>query len=401
MLVSQRHLFLFALFATLLLAGCDSASMEEEIEPRVGRGATISTTLLSEQSAAELNTLFSALGFPVTATNNVAVYKIVYETIDPQGAVTQASGALMIPQNVSGRRPLLTYQHGTMSARSEAPSAGGFEQIVGVLFAATGYVTVMPDLLGLGDSPGLHPYVHAASSASAVIDMLRASEDFTLANGPDLNGQLFITGYSQGGYTAMAAHREIQANFSDEFVVTASAPLAGSHDLSGIMADTFTQRQPHPSPFYLPYTLLAYNDIYNLYDSPSDFLAAPYDMTLPPLFDMTHTSGQINAAMPAIPDDVIQADVRAAFLTDPNHPLRQRLRENDVYDWTPESPMRLYHCAADQHVPQANSIKAFETFHDRGARQVEFFDPMPTANHGGCITPSLFATKVWFDGMVE
>ncbi len=63
--------------------------------------------------------------------------------------------------------------------------------------------------------------------------------------------------------------------------------------------------------------------------------------------------------------------------------------------------MRLYHCAGDQHVPQENSIRAFESFHDRGARQVEFFDPMPTADHGGCVGPSLIFTKFWFDTFVE
>ncbi|HMB90017.1 MAG TPA: alpha/beta fold hydrolase [Rhodothermales bacterium] len=397
----RRYFLLLPLCFALLLAGCDSASMEEEVEPRVGRGATISTTLLSEQSADELNATFNAIGFPVTATNDVAVYKIVYETIDPQGTVTQASGALMVPQNGSGRYPMVTYQHGTMTARSEAPSAGGFEQIVGLLFAGTGYVAVMPDLLGLGDSPGLHPFVHAASSASAAIDMLRASQDFTQINGPDLNGQLFITGYSQGGYTAMAAHREIQATPGDEFTVTASAPLAGPHDLSGAMANTFTQGQPHPSPFYLPYTLFAYNDVYQIYDSPSDFLAEPYNETLPPLFDMMHTGGEINAALPDVPDEIIRTDVLVAFETDPDHPLRQRLRENDLYNWTPEAPMRLYHCAGDRHVPQANSIKAFESFHDRGARQVEFFDPMPSGDHGDCAGPSLVFTKFWFDTLVE
>ena len=374
--------------------------MEEEIEPRVGRGATISTTLLAEQSADELNATRNALGFPITATYDVTLYKIVYETIDPQGNMTQASGALIIPEG-SGDFPMVTYQHGTMTSRDEAPSAGGFEQVVGMLFAGTGYVVVMPDLLGLGDSPGLHPFVHAASSASAVIDMLRASQDFLRVDGPDLNGQLFIAGYSQGGYTAMATHREIQANYSDEFTVTASAPLAGPYDLSGAMAETFTQDQPHPSPFYLPYTLFAYNEVYQLYDSPSGFLASPYDETLPPLFDMMHTGGAINAALPSVPDEIIKTDVLVAFKTDPNHPLRQRLRENDLYNWTPEAPMRLYHCAGDKHVPQANSINAFESFHDRGARQVEFYDPMPSADHTACAGPSLLFTKFWFDTMVE
>ena len=276
------------------------------------------------------------------------------------------------------------------------PSAGGAEQAVGLAFATDGYVAVLPDLLGLGDSPGRHPYVHANTSATAVVDMLRAAVDFAAVNGPDLNGQLFITGYSQGGYTAMAAHREIEAAHQDEFQVTAAAPMAGPYDLSGVMAETFLSEEPHPDPYYLPYTVLAYNDIYQLYPAPSVFLAEPYDALLPPLFDGTHSGGEINVVMPEVAFEIFKPDFVEAFKNDPDHPLRVRLRENDVYDWTPQAPVRLYHCGQDRHVPPENSQVALQRFQARGA-SVEFFDPVPTGDHGACVAPSLLLAKFWFD----
>ena len=248
-----HRLFLIALLASLgalVAAGCDSATtVQGEPEPRGGRGATLSVTLLAEKPVATIDAEFAALGFPIRARFAVAIYKIVYETIDADGAATQASGALLVPQEAAGPRPMMTYQHGTLTARDEAPSAGGGEQVIGLAYATDGYLAVLPDLLGLGDSPGLHPYVHAATSASAVIDMLRAARDFAAMDGLELNGQLFITGYSQGGYTAMAAHRELEASYEDEFAVTASAPMAGPYDLSGVMADTFIDGREHPSPY--------------------------------------------------------------------------------------------------------------------------------------------------------
>ena len=39
--------------------------------------------------------------------------------------------------------------------------------------------------------------------------------------------ELFLLGYSEGGYATMALHRELQQFHSDEFTVTASAPMAG------------------------------------------------------------------------------------------------------------------------------------------------------------------------------
>ncbi len=391
-----------ALPALLFLAGCDTASTGEDanVEPRMGRGATISETTLFERSAAQLNADFAAAGLPLSARFDVTAYKVVYETIDPQGGVTQASGALFVPRNAPGARPLASYQHGTLTRKDEAPSAGGGEQLIGLILAADGYVAALPDLLGLGDSPGLHPYVHAAASASAAIDMLRAATDFAAAHEIDLSGQLFLTGYSQGGYTAMAAHRELEANHRDEFQLTASAPMAGPYDLSGVMAATFTERKTHPSPFYLPYTVLAYNDVYGLFDSPSEMFAAPYDALLPPLFDGTHGGGEINDVMPEIPIDIFTPAFVAAFQDDSNHPLRLRLRENDVYDWTPQAPMQLYHCAQDQHVPPENTQVALQRFQQRGAAKVEFIDPLPTGGHGACVGPSLLFAKFWFDSFV-
>ena len=363
----------------------------------MGRGATLSLTLVAEKSVAQINSEFAALAVPVPARLAVSIYKVVYQTIDAEGAVTQASGALLVPQDAAGALPMVSYQHGTLVARDEVPSAGSAEQIVGLAFATDGYVAALPDLLGLGESPGRHPYVHAATSASAVVDMLRATVDFAALNGVDLNGQLFILGYSQGGYTAMAAHRELEAAHQDEFQVTASAPMAGPYDLSGTMADTFTADETHPSPYYLPYTLLAYNAIYRLFDTPSAFLTAPYDSLLPPLFDGTHTGGEIDAVMPDTPRDILNPDLVATFDSDPNHPFRIRLQENDVYDWAPQAPIRLYHCGQDRHVPPENAQVALQHLRARGA-QVAFFDPLPTGDHGACAAPSLLLAKLWFDG---
>ena len=73
------------------------------------------------------------------------------------------------------------------------------------------------------------------AEAQVAIDMLHAAAAFTAQNDVHTNSQLFITGYSQGGHAAMALHREIDRNWSDEFTVTASAPLSGPYSISGVM----------------------------------------------------------------------------------------------------------------------------------------------------------------------
>jgi hypothetical protein len=64
--------------------------------------------------------------------------------------------------------------------------------------------------------------------------MLRAARSFCASNNIGLNGQLFLAGYSQGGHTEMALHRELERYHTNEFAVTASAAMAGPYDMSGV-----------------------------------------------------------------------------------------------------------------------------------------------------------------------
>jgi len=117
------------------------------------------------------------------------------------------------------------------------------------------------------------------------------------------------------------------------------------------------------------------------------------------LFNGTVSGAQINAALPANPLDILQPAWLADFRTNAHHVLRQALRDNDLWAWAPQRPMRLYHCAGDQDVVPANSAVAWTEFHQRGATQVELLDPDPTADHTDCIAPSLLSAKAWFDSL--
>ena len=180
------------------------------------------------------------------------------------------------------------------------PSPLSYEILVGKYMGSSGFVSVLPDYLGLGDSPGRHPYIHAATEATATIDMLRAAREYCAAHGIGLNGEVFLGGYSQGGHAAMATHRMVQQGFPDEFNVVASAPCSGPYDVSGTQAAVITANEPYPAPYYLPFILLSYKDLYpGLPTEVSDILVAPYDTLLPPLFDGTHSSGDISTTAAA------------------------------------------------------------------------------------------------------
>lgn len=365
------------------------------------------TLALSAQTLVSTELLFTwtpgqlALQNVFGAQNNVTMYKMIYNTTDAQGNPIIASGAMFVPNLPGCELPMAVYNHGTIYLKDDVPSNNNTEATVGKYCAGFGFLGILPDYLGLGESPGMHPYVHADTEASATIDMLRAAQEFCDEEGIMLNNQLFLTGYSQGGHAAMATAWEIETNLSDEFTVTASAPASGPYDISDTQALPISSDQPYASPEYLPYVIFSYQHVYgNLYDVPSDFLVSPYDETLPPLFDGMTSGADIAAAMPEVPSEIIQPDELDAFLNDPSHPMRLALLDNDRYDWTPQHPMRLYYCTEDDQVFHENSLVTHTTMLANGAESVELFD-MGELDHNGCVQPVLFDVLAWFVDLKE
>ena len=365
-----------------------------------------SLKLLKTYTPSEIDSIFISfspfLEALVPRTYSVQVYKMDYTTTDPFGNPILASGALIIPVNPACHVPLASYQHGTITVKDEVPSTLKTEEmIIGYALATDGIVVCMPDQLGLGDSPGFHPYLHAETEGRSVADMLVVAQNVCDSMNIVRNGQLFLLGYSQGGHSTMAANQIIQQDYSATLHVTACAPMSGPYDMNGVEATIFSTPQLSPNPYYLPYFLLAYNGIYHLYDSTGDYLASPYASTIPPLFDGTHEGDEITAAMGGDtlpPNHIITSDVLDSFISDKNYPLHSVLYENDTYHWVPQNPLRMYYCTEDMDVNYMNAIVALDSFIAQGASQVSAVNS-GAYDHMGCVLPSLLSAKNFFDSL--
>ena len=215
---------------------------------------------------AELQLIVNALGLSdsLPDINGVEIFKLRYHTVDVFGNPTIASGALYVPQVSCGSLPILSFQHGTVMDERNVPSNRS-DDLAGYFFAGTGYITVMPDYLGLGDNPGIHPYIHWESEATAGIDIIRAAREFLEDSlGITDNNQLFITGYSQGGHATMAMHKYIQIHdLQDEFNIVASAPMSGPYALSYDQMDMILREDSsYYKSEFLPYLFASYNLVY-------------------------------------------------------------------------------------------------------------------------------------------
>lgn len=363
-----------------------------------------SVELVEHYTIADIYNIVDGLGIPdnfVPVNYEVDFYRIGYTTPHPDGSDVVVSGALCIPSGTSCPFPLSSYQHGTIALRSDAPSYQSTEGLLCALHASSGFVVAAADYIGLGSSPLLHLYVHAESEANACVDLMRAARELQIDLGFNLSDEIIIWGYSQGGHATAALQRKIETELTDEFSLTASAPMSGPYSISGVQAEVLTADEPYPTPGYLPYVVLSYQEAYgNIFNDINEVFIEPYASALPDLFDGNHSMGEINNFCPDIPNQMLQPAFIATYNNDPDHPMRIALEDNDVMDWAPQIPTTLIYCTGDDQVNYMNAIVAESAFYNLGSTSVGTAD-MGNFDHGVCAPFAMYEGLNFFNQFIE
>ncbi len=348
----------------------------------------------SHPTAADARTYFDAwiefyrdfYAFPPSLPVNIGygfdTYKVTYCTDDAKlpdrssARPTIATGNVSVPRR-SGRLPTVAYLHGTSVSFYDAPSNpnifGEFnengESFDGppssAVFAGGGFIYIAPDYLGLGDSTvPRHRYFHAATEASSAVDLLAASRHVLRSLNVQRSDELFTFGFSQGGHAALAVHRELQNAHVD---VAATATVGGVFDVERFFLSSIADETTVTLPLYVSYILLAYDDIYDVYGTPSDVFRRRYSSTVPGLFDMKHFFDDILAGLPSTSRELLRPSYYANFSNNASSPLRIRLRQNAVDRWRPEAPIRVYHSPNDEEVFFEDALLSVDRLRSRGA----------------------------------
>ncbi len=381
----------------LFIAACHKDTEEPVVNER---GDLISSTYNLKYTASDIRAILNLydVDVDVNVQYDVSVYKVLYYTPGPDGTLLEASGAMMVP-DVSEELPAISFHHGTETKRnlvaSVSPVITG-EGVAGLVSASLGFVSFLPDYLGLGDSDILHPYLHADLSAGAVIDLLRAGNAYCEENGILLNGDLYLGGYSEGGYVTLAAQREIEKQLSFEFHIVACAPQAGPYDLYET-ALYFLNLEEYPEPTFLAYMLTAYNDIYG-WNRLAEIFNEPYAAKMPDLFDGTRTSGEIKNALPTKINELIQQSFMDGIEDGSEKAFLDALKENTLLDWTPQAPIRFYHSNGDEVVPYQNMLTAAQELKKNGAAKIETVT-IEGLHHSKASLPAVTQMIEWFDSL--
>lgn len=352
------------------------------------RGTVIGVpTVIAQRTAAQINAKAATSATPVVqplqaftelARCDVTVVQLNYQTPGVQAAeMTNASAALLLPggSNCPGPFPLIAYAHGTEFEKNRTLANPDNEETFALIafYAAQGYAVVATDYLGYAlSSYPYHPYLHADSEASAVIDSIRATRQAAASLGLTLNGKVMVTGYSQGGHAAMATQRAIERDHPLEIDLAAAAHLSGPYRVSAAMIDG-VQNPPFGIQAFAPFQITSWQKVYgNVYNNVTDVFKLPYAGFIEALLpNATLSRTQIFALLPpGTPTEAMNALFTAPFLTDlaanPANGTRIAAAKQDLLGWHPQTPTTLCGGAGDPTV--SFSINATPTFQDLTSR---------------------------------
>jgi pimeloyl-ACP methyl ester carboxylesterase len=339
----------------------------------VGAGQFKEAVLLKMISTGEIASAIQLGGtaaFQATPKYAVQAYRITYLTQDATGREILASALVALPvKPANSLSPVLSYHHGTIAKQAEAPSNLPSLASPEVVLASQGYIVQSADYVGYGESKtAVHPYLLAAPSAAAVIDLLTAAKYWRQTQRIVDNNQLFLAGYSEGAYVSMATQKTLQAGTSVHRADVVSVVAGGGPYNVGRTLDEalklVSQASPMLGGLLNPGFLKLLSDVdrRNVRDQLLvQLLGSNSETSFSPTFI-----------------DYYLADNRTALEAFSN-----------VDDWRPTVPVSLFHGADDRTVSYLVSSGTLQTMQSKGAANLVSLTNCTAvpAGHNECVPP--------------
>ncbi|MFD9591209.1 lipase family protein [Kitasatospora sp. NPDC059973] len=157
-------------------------------------------------------------------------YRVTYRTSDSAGSPTTASQLVVLPRSGARDLPVVSWLHGTTVYRKDVASGNpeSNDRLVALLLASTGRAVSAPDYVGLGSGEGFHPYGDPRATVAASVDGLRAARTVAHRNGRELQRNVQVSGFSQGGSATMLVGRALQQKDTDRYFRLGPSPRSAA-----------------------------------------------------------------------------------------------------------------------------------------------------------------------------
>ncbi|WP_227429129.1 alpha/beta hydrolase family protein [Psychrobacter sp. I-STPA6b] len=412
---------LLSVFATsLLLTACgdDNNDTNTHIESETPKPTVkllndpeVTQTFTATQLAEAIKQAKLSAAVPISPICGVTVEYINHSTTGLKGEETNATGAVMIPTGddpqCQGERPVSLYAHGTAIEKNYNLAALNDQKnpayktalLVAATMAGQGDIVIAPNYPGYDKSNlDYTPYITRKQGKQMVDSLLAGKAAVQLSadagnTSVSAGDKLFVSGYSQGGYVALATS---QALDEAGIPVTAISPGSGPYAMAAFGDAIVLGNTIVAGTVFLPMLFDSYTAEYGD-DVTKGIYAGSYAQTAPSLLPSTETIEAIFAQGklpmvelfakaptgvaeldPISPKDerfawgfgdnyLISTPYRAKYVADiianpdglvpeptklpfaalaPQHSLRAAFKANDLRTYAPKAPTLL--CGAHQ-----------------------------------------------------
>ena len=396
------------IFIILLICftSCEKEKEEEQQDHLVSSEIIDSITIDQAKVVfALVSSLYpEAQGMIDNAIYDIDVYKIVYKTTF-NGSEMNASGIICVP-DTSGDFPMLSFQNGTNTLHSNAPSVNSSNPSLKLLqsMGSLGYIILMTDYLGFGESTQiLHPYYHRESNDDAVVDLIRACDEFLIMNEIMAldDGRLFLMGYSQGAWATLSALNALENDPSFSKEILAASCGAGAYDMIEVSKHIF-QLDEYRAPYYLPYFIESHIRNGLLNESLQKYFNEPYASLIPGLFDGSKSGGAINGQLTDNVQLLVTTNLLENFETGTDfRSLREELSMNSVQAWSSNTRLMFFHGDADKDVPPFESYHIYDAFLQQGLTPSQLqLVTIDSLDHDTGLIPWGISTISWFNELI-
>jgi pimeloyl-ACP methyl ester carboxylesterase len=329
-------------------------------------------------------------GLTSRVISDISIYSIVYKTT-VDGRKINASGLVCVPL-VKGDYPVISFQNGTNTVNANAPSVAPVNyQLIG-LVASMGYVVVVADYPGFGESADLpHPYLVKEPMVQSMVDLLYTVNELPGVELPGLTikNEYYLMGYSLGGWATLAFHKELELNYSEDFDLKGSLCGAGPYNIMLLLQNIVEMPEYH-MPVYIAYILNAYKS-YDQFTNPvSDIMNEPYASRVSTLFNGILGMNQINAQLTTSISELLKSEFLTGFETSAQYSsVRQALKDNSISGWKTQVPLRLVHGSGDTQVNPISTEDIYSQMIAAGTSSDIIEKVIVPGDHGDAAVPAI------------
>ncbi|MDR0413786.1 MAG: hypothetical protein LBH84_00025 [Prevotellaceae bacterium] len=374
----------------LAAAGCTKEATEQQ---PVQNDYLVRTEAGSIMTKEMLKFALSSQGYGQYAQlmqSDVRSLCVVYATEYPKGNKISASGALLVSESYNPRFPLVVLNHSTYGDRNSAPSKDVknplpalMDIFLGMAIAsAFNCALLLPDYIGYGESQSVtHPYMHGESLGQAGLDFIRAFREYAADPTVALpfNSHVFITGYSEGGYAAVALHKAIDNHPAEGLKVHKSVAGAGAYDLEAFSKEVIANPQPLGLRMLSSYlwVLEMYKNDFRYSKAYADIFSEADNALLQSIgYDLAYHSIETNKLpIHEVATELFHPNFVSGILNETDDEFLRISRENSLVDFTPKDSLIFVWGDADRWVYPVNSENIYNAMRSKGCKVASFVQP--------------------------